>query len=257
MWDMQDAVERFDGRAADYDRFRERYDADELLPPLRDWCGLTPDWLVADIGAGTGMLADVFLANGNRVIAVEPNAEMRSACGRLHANQPRLEMREGTAEATGLPDASVDLVCSGRALHWFNLDAAMREFRRILRPDGWVISVAAGRTELGREENVAFAKLLERFSESAEQREAAYSAYTRMKNFFAGADFHHYERGGQMRMDWDHLRGMALSLSHAPRSDDPRFATFEHELKDFFDRYAKAGVLTWETRCWLNAGRFR
>ena len=252
---MQSPVERFDGRAADYDLYRERYDANEILAPLRDWCGLTPEWLIADVGAGTGMLSDVFLANGNRVIAIEPNAEMRAACAQLHPDESRLEIRDGTAEATGLADASIDLLCSGRALHWFNLEAAMREFRRVVRPGGWIVSVAAGRTEFGREENEAFVRVLERFSGSAKDRLEAYSAYARMKNFFEGSDFHHYERGGELRMNWQHLRGMALSLSHTPRTDDPRFSEFEHTLKEFFDRYQKNGVVTWETRCWLNAGR--
>lgn len=253
---MQNTVERFDGRAADYDRYRERYNTDELLTPLRDWCGLTPDWLVADVGAGTGMLADVFLANGNRVIAIEPNAEMRAACARLHVPESRLEIREGTAETTGLPDASIDLVCCGRALHWFNLDAAMREFRRVVRRGGWVVSVTAGRADLGRQENVAFEKLIERFTESPGYREVAYSAYSRMKNFFEGGEFHHYEHGGEMCMDWEHVRGMAHSLSRAPRPDDASFAEFERELRNFFDLYARNGVVTWATRCWINAGRF-
>ena len=231
---MPNTVERFDGRAADYDLYRERYDASEILAPLRDWCGLTPEWLVADLGAGTGMLSDVFLANGNRAIAIEPNAEMRAACAHLHPGESRLEIREGTAEATGLEDASVDMVCSGRALHWFDLEAAMREFRRVARPGGWVVSVAAGRTEFGREENEAFVRVLEQFSGSAKDRLEAYSAYTRMKNFFEGAEFHHYERGGELRMDWQHLRGMALSLSHTPRVGDPRFPEFERALKDVF-----------------------
>lgn len=254
---MQNTVERFDGRAADYDLYRERYDATEILAPLRDWCGLTSEFLIADVGAGTGMLSDVFLTNDNRVIAIEPNAEMRAACAQLHPNEPRFEIREGTAEATGLAPASVDLVCSGRALHWFNLDVAMPEFRRVLRPGGWVISVAAGRTEFGREENEALERLLDRFSGTAKHRLEAYSAYARMKNFFEGGDFHHYERGGELRMDWQRLRGMALSLSHTPRIGDPRFPEFERALKEFFDQYEKDGVVTWETRCWLNAGRFR
>jgi SAM-dependent methyltransferase len=255
--DMQNTVGRFDGRAADYDLYRERYDAHEILAPLRDWCGLTPEWLIADVGAGTGMLSDVFLANGNRVIAIEPNAEMRAACAHLHATEPKLEIREGAAEATGLGDASVDMVCSGRALHWFHLELAMREFRRVVRPGGWVISVAAGRTDFGREENEAFVRVLEQFSGSTKERLEAYSAYTRMKNFFEGSEFHHYERGGELRMDWEHLRGMALSLSHAPRTEDPRFPEFEQTLKDFFGRYQRQGAITWETRCWLNAGRIR
>jgi SAM-dependent methyltransferase len=254
---MRNTVERFDGRATEYDLYRERYAASEILAPLRDWCGLTPEWLIADVGAGTGMLTDVFLANGNRVIAIEPNAEMRAACARLHANEPRLEIREGSAETTGLADASIDLVCSGRALHWFNLEAAMREFRRVVRPGGWVVSVAAGRTDFGREENEAFVRVLEQFSGTAKERLEAYAAYTRMKNFFDESDFHHYERGGELRMDWPHLRGMALSLSHSPRIGDPRFPPFERALKEFFDCYEKSGVVTWETRCWLNAGRIR
>jgi SAM-dependent methyltransferase len=254
---MQNTVERFDGRATDYDLYRERYDASEILAPLRDWCGLTPEWLIADVGAGTGMLADVFLANSNRVIAIDPNADMRAACAQLHADEPKLEIREGTAETTGLAEASVDLVCAGRALHWFNLEAAMREFRRVVRPGGWVVSVAAGRTDFGREENEAFERLLEHLSGNATGRQQAYSSYARMKNFFEESDFHHYERGGELRMDWQHLCGMALSLSHSPRVVDPRFPAFESALKEFFERYEKTGVVTWETRCWLNAGRMR
>jgi hypothetical protein len=50
---------------------------------------------------------------------------------------------------------------------------------------------------------------------------------------------------------------MALSLSHTPRTDDPRFPEFERALKEFFDRYQKNGFVTWETRCWLNAGHMR
>src|ERR1700749_1902662 len=99
---MRSTVKRFDGRAADYDHYRERYDANEILAPLRDWCGLTPKGLIADVGAGTEMLSDVFLSNGNRVIAIEPNAEMRNACAQLQVDEPRLEIREGTAEATRL-----------------------------------------------------------------------------------------------------------------------------------------------------------
>src|SRR6185437_7788535 len=119
-------------------------------------------------------------------------AEMRVACAQLHPNESRLEIREGTAEATGLGNASVDLLCSGRALHWFNLEAAMREFRRAVRPGGWLVSVAAGRTEFGREENEAFVRVLEQFSGSAKERLEAYSAYARMKNFFWDGEFHHY-----------------------------------------------------------------
>jgi ubiquinone/menaquinone biosynthesis C-methylase UbiE len=253
---MANSVTRFDGRAKEYERYRERYDAEEILTQLREWTGLTPESIVADIGAGTGMLADVFLANGNRVLAIEPNAEMRAACERLHESERRLEIRDGTAEATGLEDASVDIISAGRALHWFDPELAMREFRRVLKPGGWVVIVAAGRGESRREENEAFQQVLERFSCDAPYREKAYKAYAGMKDFFEGGEFRQYERGGEMQMNWEQLRGMALSLSHTPRVDDPRFREFERELREFYERDAKNGAVTLETRCWVNAGRF-
>ncbi len=77
-------VQRFAGKAIAYAQYRERYAPEILLPRLHAWCGLTPDWTVADVGAGTGMLSDVFLANGNHVFAVEPNDDMRQMCADLH-----------------------------------------------------------------------------------------------------------------------------------------------------------------------------
>ncbi len=44
----------------------------------------------------------------------------------------------GAAEATTLADKSSDLVVCGQAFHWFDLGRSKNEFRRILRPPGWV-----------------------------------------------------------------------------------------------------------------------
>jgi SAM-dependent methyltransferase len=122
---------RFSDRAADYVRYRPDYPAaaiDRLLEGLRPPAGL----VAADVGAGTGISARLFAERGVRVIAVEPNAEMRDAA----APHPRLEWRDGTAEATGLADASVDLVLCAQAFHWFRHRDAVAEFARILRPGG-------------------------------------------------------------------------------------------------------------------------
>jgi predicted RNA methylase len=122
--EMTDHSERFTGKAAEYAQYRERYDPDVVLPLLRTWCGLTPEWCVADIGAGTGMMGDLFRTNGNQVIAIEPNAEMRAACAELHGADSMFSVVEGSAEKTGLPDASIEMVAAGRALHWFDAEKA-------------------------------------------------------------------------------------------------------------------------------------
>lgn len=247
-------VRRFDGRAIAYARHRERYTPEILLPRLRAWCGLTPEWMIADIGAGTGMLSDVFLANSNHVIAVEPNAEMRQMCIDLHEGSCRLEVTDGTAEATGLRASSVEMVVAGRALHWFDLDRAMEEFRRILKPDGWVASVAFGRTEKGREENEAFEHILRRFTKDHVSTRTAYEAYRQLADFLV-RDFHHEEIRGTMVLDWEELNGMAMSISHVPRAEDARHSQFDRDLRTYFDRYANSDVVTWETRYWINVGR--
>src|SRR6202012_91004 len=108
-----------------------------VVPFLREHGALPEDAVIADVGAGTGMLAEIFLEAGHRVLAVEPNSEMLKACRGFAGQAPALEGGEGSAEATTLPDASVDLIAVGRAMHWFDWPRAHGEFQRILRKDGW------------------------------------------------------------------------------------------------------------------------
>jgi SAM-dependent methyltransferase len=252
---MADHTQRFTGRASDYVQYRERYDASILRPRLRQWIALTPAWIVADAGAGTGMLADVFLANHTRVFAIEPNADMRSACASAHPTQPLLSIVNGSAESTTLADHSVDLVTAGRALHWFDLDRAFAEFRRILRPDGWFVSVAFGRAEDGRDENLAIEDLLRSMTESRASTRAAYQAYTRLPQLLP-RDFHNERIDGELHLSWPELFGLLRSISHAPLHDDPRFPTFEQSLRAIYQRYAVNESITLTTRYWINAGRF-
>ena len=98
---MSEHAERFTGRVEDYERYRTRYPA-AVIDVLVERCGLQREHHVADIGAGTGMLAELFLEHGNAVVAVEPNDDMRAACERLASAWPGLTVKKGTAEATGL-----------------------------------------------------------------------------------------------------------------------------------------------------------
>ncbi len=253
---MRENTEKFTGRVAGYAQYRERYDSGLVLPLLRSWCGLLPQWTVADIGAGTGMLSDVFLANGNPVIAVEPNAEMREACARLHQGDAKLNIVNGTAEKTGLANASVDMISVGRALHWFDLESAAREFRRVLKPCGWVAVVAFGRSKDGREENEAYEELLRPYTRNGEGTHAGYTVYQQLEQVFAGGELRRTEISGEMHMSWDAVRGLTLSLSHAPLPGSAQFSDFEHALREYFARYERDGKVTLATRCWVNAGRF-
>jgi len=93
---------------------------------------------VVDLGAGTGKLTRRLVAQGHRVVAVEPLDEMRAE---LEAAVPGVQAVAGSAETIPLEDASADVVTSAQAFHWFDHDAALPEIARVLRPDGRIALV--------------------------------------------------------------------------------------------------------------------
>src|SRR5208337_3812612 len=99
------ATSRFSDRVENYVRYRPGYPP-EALRVLQDECGIASGHVVADVASGTGIWTRMLLENGNRVIGVEPNAEMRQAGERLLAGFPRFTSVAGTAEATTLDDGS-------------------------------------------------------------------------------------------------------------------------------------------------------
>src|SRR5208282_4702279 len=109
-----DPKQRFTNRVADYVRYRPGYPS-AILDVLREECGLVPESVVADIGSGTGLLARMFLDNGNLVYGVEPNAAMREAGEQYLEKYPHFCSVAGSAEVTTLSDASADFVVAGQA----------------------------------------------------------------------------------------------------------------------------------------------
>ena len=89
----------------------------------------TPGPRVLDLGAGTGKLTTTLVALGAEVIAVEPDPAMLTE---LRRALPTVRALPGSAEAVPLPDASVDAVLAGHALHWFDMDFAGPEIARVL-----------------------------------------------------------------------------------------------------------------------------
>jgi SAM-dependent methyltransferase len=94
---------------------------------------LGPGARVLDLAAGTGKLSRALLAGGLDVVAVEPQASLRSVLGARIGTERVLE---GVAEAIPVGDGSVDAVTVADAFHWFDQARAVAEIARVLRPGG-------------------------------------------------------------------------------------------------------------------------
>ncbi len=95
---------------------------------------------VVDLGTGTGTLARNFARRGCAVIGIDPAAKMLEQAKELSAAEGvKIDYRVATAEATGLPDESADVVSAGQCWHWFDGDAAAKECFRLLRPSGKIV----------------------------------------------------------------------------------------------------------------------
>jgi len=126
----------FTGLARDYARFRPGY-APQVATAILAYVGRDLASIdAADIGAGTGIWTSMLAACGlHSVVAVEPNDDMRGQ-GIEFSRGKNIIWYKGSAEATGLPAGSADLVSMASSLHWADFDKACDEFHRILRPAG-------------------------------------------------------------------------------------------------------------------------
>lgn len=247
------STERFSDRVEDYVRYRPDYPR-----ALVDWLhglGVKPDWTVADVGAGTGISSKLFLDAGHRVTAVEPNEAMRAAAERWLGAEQRFGAVDGTAEATGLPAHSVDLVIVAQAFHWFDMDKVRAEFARIVSPRGLVAVFWNSRRLTGTpflegyerlllEYGVDYLGVAERYTDDASMAKWFGHGYRGM------ASFPHSQK-----LDYENLLGRLMSSSYAPKPGHPNHEPMLHALRALFDETQDGGTVDFDYDTRVFAGR--
>ena len=239
---------RFTGRVESYRRYRPTYPP-QVAGLLQRECGLSSDAVVADIAAGTGLLAEVFLAAGFTVTAVEPNAEMRAACSGLQPAYPRLRIVAGTAEATGLAGASMDLITVAQAMHWFDLDRTRTEFTRILKPGACCAVIYNNRHLGGDAFHDAYEEFLRRFGIDYFAVKEQHVGRKRLAQFFAPSKMECATFPNAQALTLEALEGRVLSSSYIPQPGHPRFKEMRMELKKLFEENHSGGLVTMRYDC--------
>jgi SAM-dependent methyltransferase len=235
-----DPTERFSDRVADYVRYRPAYPP-ELLDVLRGEVGLDPVHTIVDVGSGTGILSRPLLEHGNAVYGVEPNAAMRQAAESSLRRFDRFCSVDGRAEATGLDAASVDLIVAGQAFHWFSVAETSLEFRRILKPGGWVVLVWNSRRTAG----TPFLESLEAFIDAWGTDYASvrwrYDVEDSLDVLFGPAGYAATTLANGQQLDLEGLRGRVGSSSYMPAEADPRREAMVEALQELFVAHAQGG----------------
>ena len=251
---MRDPTERFSDRVADYVRSRPGYPSG-LIDLLAERGELSPEHDVADVGSGTGKLARLFLAHGNRVYGVEPNREMREAGARELASYPRYVSVDGRAEQTTLPGESVDLVVVGQAFHWFRPDEARREFLRILRPGRSVLLVWNDRDEQASVFMRGYEQLLRDHGTDYGDVHHRRFGEAEIEEFYGGNPFTEHRLEYRQEFDRQGLRARMRSSSYVPAPGRPGHDELMRGLDDLFDAHRRDERVRFEYRTRVYLGR--
>jgi SAM-dependent methyltransferase len=252
---MKDPTKRFSSRVENYVKYRPGYPK-AVVDFLKSQCQLTPAHTIADIGSGTGKLTELFSENGNRVIGVEPNQEMREAAERLLKERARFQSVAATAEVTTLENGSVDMITAGQAFHWFDRDAARREFSRILRPGGWVVLIWNDRKTDASPFLEAYEHLLQMFgTDYKEVNHRNVQDETVIGAFFGADGFKTTSFPNAQIFDMAGLQGRLLSSSYAPAAGQPNHEEMLEALRKLFNEHQRNGTVALECDTAVYYGR--
>ena len=240
-----DSTRRFSSRVENYVKYRPGYPPG-IVTLLRRDCGLTADAIVADIGSGTGIFSEVLLNEGSQVYGVEPNTDMRVAAERLLDHYERFISIDGMAEATTLPDKSVDFITVAQAMHWFDRKRTRAEFARILKLGGWVVLIwndrQTGSTPFLRD----YEKLLQTFATDYAEVRHKELDLTRVRDFIGSDAVKMTILPNRQVFDHKGLLGRLLSSSYAPEENHLGYLPMRDRLDEIFRQHQNGGTVTFE-----------
>lgn len=233
-----DSKRRFTGRADVYSRYRPSY-PEALIGLLGREAGLSGGSVIADVGSGTGKLTELFLLNGNTVFAVEPNDDMRSAAESNLSRHAGFRSVKGSAEATTLPDQSVDISVAGQAFHWFSPPEARVEFARITRSRTAAIVYNEREhadTGLSADYDALVRKYGRNFGTASGPVEG------NLSEFFS--EYRLFTIPNPKRLDLEALTGRILSASYMPGPGEPGHTEMLRDIERMFSAHQSAGKVT-------------
>ncbi len=241
---MIDPAHRFSDRVENYVKYRPHYPS-AIIDLLEARFNFDERKVVADVGSGTGISAELFLRNGNKVFGVEPNAPMRLAAETTLRHYHQFVSVAGSAEATTLPDMSCDVIVAGQAFHWFDRHRAKTEFQRIAARECVTVLLWNDRVNVSPF-MIAYEEFIQRFAIDYNEVNHTQIADDIVADFLSPAAVSRCEFSHHRMMDFDGIKGLLLSSSYMPNTSHDRYSEMIEELRYFFNRFQENEVVRLE-----------
>lgn len=239
---MKTSTTRFSDRVEDYIKYRPHY-PQKVIEILETKIGLNNNSIVADIGSGTGISSALFLSNGNKVFAVEPNKEMRSAAELIYSKESNFTAIDGTAEQTNLQEHCIDIIFCAQAFHWFNTRDTKVEFNRILKPNGHIVLAWNVRKEEDDFQK-SYESILKKIPEYNNVTHKNISEED-ISKFFAPKIMHKESVPNIQTFNIDGLKGRLKSSSYCPK-EGLAYKKLMREIDNLFYKFENEGTIKFE-----------
>lgn len=250
----QDSTERFSTRVENYQKYRPNY-PEEVLDELMKYLPKKNDSIAADIGSGTGIFTKKLLDRGLKVYAVEPNDEMRKVAEESLHKYPKFHSIKGTAENTTLPDESVDLVTAAQAFHWFKPEPTLKEFQRILQPEGMVAFVWNERDLLADEFMKEYNQILFEYCPDYKKSPHLHINKEQILDYIEEITLEEFHYSNEQEFDKEGFIGRVLSSSYTPLPGSESYEPFIGALNSLFDKHQQNGKVHISYNTHLYLGR--
>lgn len=246
-------TEKFSNKSEIYTKYRSSYPK-ELKGLLKESINICEDTIGADVGAGTGIFTKQLAGIMRKVYAIEPNNDMRTACKKYCSEVKNVDIINGSAESTTLPDKSVDIITVAQAFHWFDKEKTKFEFQRILKSKGKVVLVWNSRdteNELIKENHRLLERLCPSFKGFSEGSSVTPNAYN---DFFEQESCDYKVFSNNLIMTLDEYIGRNLSSSYAPLKNDENYKDFVEGLICIFRKYSNNDKLIFPQKTYVYIG---
>ena len=221
---MDDNFARSFGGVADaYERGRPGYPTEAVK-----WLVGAEPTTVLELGAGTGKLTETLVELGHDVHACEPDEQMLAI---LRKKLPDIRSSASVAEQIPAPDKSFDVVVAAQCLHWFDLDRALPEINRVLKPEGRIAVVWNV-----RDESIPWVRKLGRIIGTQEQLREPEEPLVKsgLFGFVEQQSFKHWQK-----VDRKSIVDLVTSRSNIAVLDESAREAKLRELLAFYDDYGR------------------